>query len=291
MVGVNKKNAYIKPVSIPLGLIAILLIFFTNVFADAEEAGKQPQQDVNTSSQARRKPVNQIRMVSFNLSDGQRVEGKLESENPYIIEISELKKDKVVISKYNRKDIDRNSIIYKNISELDYWRNMGDYFLQQVWDFENDPDEFMQAIRCYENARGVVVDAVGEGHKLVAELDEKISSIKNDMDKWTDQAKSHAELRKLELLAELDTKLQKIQEQIEANAKDIAEIRQQLATTGEAAKDYKEISKKVTGLEVTTKVLEQRVVNIEDDFDDLWRRYRYQPRYYITPTPKGSNSN
>jgi chromosome segregation ATPase len=87
-------------------------------------------------------------------------------------------------------------------------------------------------------------------------------------------------LRKLELLSTLDVRLQKIQEQINANSDDIAAIRQELAAAG----DYNELRNKITGDELAIKLLEQRLLKFESQMNDIWQVYRYQPRYYI---PRG----
>jgi len=287
MIPANKKSFIrIKPVFAALILNLLLLILFTNMPAQAEETEKHTPQDSNLSP-VRKKPIEKVKLVSFNLTSGQRINGKLVNEDPFEMEIDEIKGSKILLSTYYKNDIDKKSIIYKTVSELDYWRDTGNYFLQKVWDFEDDPDEFIQAIRCFERAKSTVEEAVGSEHKLVAELDEKINQIKMDMARWTEQAKSRAELRDLELLSTLDSRLQQIQEQIAANSKDIGVIRQELINNTAAAADYNELRNKIAGTELTTRYLEQRMQRIEDDLEDLWRWYRYRPRYYIPPKGGG----
>ncbi len=277
MTGTNKSCMRVKPAFVASGLIFLLAVLLADVPAYADE--NKRSQDSNTLS-VRRKPIEKVQLISFNLTGGQRINGKLVSEDPYQIEIDEVKGSMILLSTYSKNDIDKNSIMYKTVSELDYWRDTGKYFLQKVWDFQDDPDEYMQAIRCYQKARTITEDALGTDHKLVTELDEKIDQIEKDMNKWAELAKSRSELRKLELLSTLDVRLQKIQEQINANSDDIAAIRQELAAAG----DYNELRNKITSNELAIKLLEQRLLKFESQMNDIWQVYRYQPRYYI---PRG----
>ncbi|MGD0785994.1 MAG: hypothetical protein ABR969_09290 [Sedimentisphaerales bacterium] len=277
MIGENKSTAGNKPAFAALALNFILLILLVDTPAYADE-NKRSSDDSQLS--VRRKPIEKVQLISFNLTGGQRINGKLVSEDPYQIEINEVKGSRIVLAIYNKNDVDKNSVIYKTVSELDYWRDMGKYFLQKVWDFQDDPDEYMQAIRCYQKARTIAEDALGSDHKLVAELNEKIDQTEKDMNTWAEQAKSRSDLRKLEMLSTLDVRLQKIEGQINANADDIAAIRQELAAAG----DYNELRNKITGNELAIKLLEQRLLKFETELDDIWQGYRYQPRYYI---PRG----
>jgi hypothetical protein len=281
MAGINKSCMRVKPAFVASGLIFLLAILLADMSAYSEEIKKHIQ-DSNTLS-VRRKPIEKVQLISFNLTGGQRINGKLVSEDPYQIEIDQVKGSRILLSTYSKNDIDKTSIIYRTVSELDYWRDTGKYFLQKVWDFQDDPDEYMQAIRCYQKAKAITEDALGSDHKLVTELDEKIDEIEKDMDKWAGQAKSRLEMRNLEVLSTLDVRLQKFQEQISANSDDIAAIRQELAAAG----DYNELRNKIAGNELAIKLLDQRLLKFESELDDLWRGYRYQPRYYYIPGGRG----
>ncbi|MFA5292820.1 MAG: hypothetical protein WC496_07285 [Phycisphaerae bacterium] len=271
MIPANKKSSVsIIPAFIVLNLILILP---THIFA---------QTDTNLSS-VRRKPIEKVQLVSFNLTDGRRVSGEIVNEDPFNIEISEIKGSKILLSTYSKNDIDKKSIINKTVSELDYWRDTGKYFEQKVWDFQDDPDEFIQAIRCFENARAVAEGALGPEHKLVMELDEKISLIKTDMEKWAQQAKARSEMRNMELLSTLDARLQQMQEQITESSNNIEAIRRELANNTVAIGGYKALNKKMNSIEVAAKLLEQRLLRVEDDMTNLWRGNRYRPRYYVLP--------
>ena len=275
MVSSNKKSSVrTKSLLVLLCLNFLVLILPVKVSA---------QTDAN--SPVRRKAIEKIQLVSFNLANGRRISGRLLNEDAYIIEISEIKGSTIIPVTYYKDDIDKKSVIYKYVSELDYWRDTGDYFLQKVWDFHDDPDEFIQAIRCFENAETIAENALGPEHRLVAELNDKITQIKADMEKWSQQMQSRQELRKLELLSTFDTRLQRIESQIAANSKDIDDLNKTIAdkTTTE---DYKDLNNKINNVEVTARYLEQRMQKIENDMSDSWRYNRYYyPRYYIIPGP------
>jgi flagellar biosynthesis chaperone FliJ len=279
MAAANKSCMRIKPAIAASGLIFLLLVLFADVTSRAEEVKK----DANQQS-VRRKPIEKVQLISFNLAGGQRISGKVVSEDPYQIEIDEIRGSKILLTTYSRSDIDKNSVVYKPVSELDYWRDTGKYFLQKVWDFQDDPDEYMQAIRCYQKARTVAEEAVGADHKLVTELDEKIDQIQKEMTNWAEQVKSRAELRKLEVLSTFDVRMQKIQEQINANTEDIGTIHQELANNAAAAGDYDELRNKIASDELAIQLLQQRLLKFENEIDTLWQWYGgYQPRYYIAP--------
>jgi DNA repair exonuclease SbcCD ATPase subunit len=254
---------------------------------DANTVVQKPQ-DVN-SVPIKRKPVGRVRLVSFILNNGQSVSGRVESEDAFEIKLSQIEGVSIVSSKYYKNEIDRKTIIYKNISELDYWRNTGEYFLQRVWDFENDPDEFIQAIRCFQRAKVLVADALGENNRLVAELDEKIKKINADMQNWSQQAKTRAEMRNLETLATLDAKLQQFQEQLTENSKAVADIRAELKNIS-SSNNSEQLREKVSSADILIRVLEQRMTKLESDMDGMWRWNRNQPRYYTPRTKTDSNS-
>jgi len=293
----TKKESFVCVKSVVSILIAIfILTAMSEIFAqdsnsipqaiqDANAVEQKPQ-DVN-SAPIKRKPVGKVQLVSFVLNTGQSVSGRVESEDAFEIKLSQIQGVAFVSAKYYKNEIDKKTIIYKNISELDYWRNTGDYFLQNAWDFQNDPDEFIQAIRCYQRAKILVVDALGENHKLVAELDAKVKQINADMQNWSQQAELRAKMRNLETLATLDAKLEKFQQQLEENSKALAELRAELKGISSSSSDYDNLREKVSSADILLRVLEQRMTKLEGDMDSLWRWNRNQPRYYYnTPRTK-----
>ena len=271
-------------------IIIFLLTLPSDIYAQPANPEETLPQDVN-SVPIKRKPIENVRLVSFILNSGQRVGGRVESEDAFEIRLSEIKDAEIVSSKYYKNDIDKKSIIYKNVSGLDYWRDTGDYFLQKVWDFQNDPDEFIQAVRCFEKAKILVQDAVGAGHKLAAELNDKISRINADMQKWSEQAKTRAEMRNLETLAALDSKLQQFQEQIAENSKAVSDLRQEIKNVSAASGSYEQLRDKVNDADIWMRVFEQRIIKLESDMDNFWRWNRNQPRYYYVPPRSKPDAN
>src|SRR4030042_99857 len=103
MITTNKKSFIrIKPSFVVLGLNFLLLILLTNTPAHTEEVEKQlpppathrSEQDSNSSTM-QKKSVEKIKLVSFNLTSGQRISGKLVNEDPFAIEIAEIKGGKI----------------------------------------------------------------------------------------------------------------------------------------------------------------------------------------------------
>lgn len=278
----KESSIFSKSVVSILGVIFILTALSE---ISAQDANSLPQTtpDVN-STVVKRKPVGKVQLVSFVLNNGQSVSGKIESEDAFEIKLSQIDGVAIAYSEYYKNDIDRKTIVYKNISELDYWRNTGEHFLRKVWDFQDDPDEFIQAARCFERAKNLVADALGENHKLVAELDAKIKQINADMENWSQQAEMRAKMRNLEALATLDTKLQQFQTQLTENSKAVADIRTEMKGIS-SLEDYTKLRENVRDADVLIQILEQRMTKMESDMDSLWRWNRNSPRYYYN-TPR-----
>ena len=290
MVSIERERSICVKSAFSILSIIFLLTLSSDIYAQSANPQETLPRDAN-SVPIRRKPIENVRLVSFILNGGQRVSGRVESEDAFEIRLSEIKDAEIVSFRYYKNDIDKKSIIYKNVSGLDYWRDTGEYFLRKVWDFQNDPDEFIQAIRCFEKAKILVQDAVGAGHKLAAELDEKISRINADMQKWSEQARTRVEMRNLETLATLDSKLQQFQEQIAENSKAVSDLRTEIKNVSAASGNYEQLRDKVNNSDIWMRVFEQRIIKLESDMDNFWRWNRNQPRYYYVPPKSKPDAN
>ncbi|MCD4830474.1 MAG: hypothetical protein K8R02_01550 [Anaerohalosphaeraceae bacterium] len=271
---------------IPAGSKSILLIVCMLVFSFAAFAqNAEPNLPV-----VRKRPVKTFRLISFTLNDGQRVSGRIVTKGPIGFEIAIIDGSQIKLARYYRDDIQPRSIIYSKSSALDYWRNAGDYFLEKVGDFKDDPDEFIQAIRCFEKAKFAVSAAMGPEHKLVAELGEKIGQTKAEMDRWVELVTPRAELRKLEVLSTIDQQFEGMQTKVETNTKELAGVQIKLAGYAATAQGYEKIRDRLSRVETLASSFQQRIERMENDVYDLWRYYRNRNVYYNSPVIKNSDS-
>ncbi len=171
------------------------------------------QKDAAISEQAARprpKPA-VIKMVDFHLREGELVFGKLISDDKNKLTVERTDESRIVVSTYSKRDIDAMTIQTKNILEHKYYTDLAEYFSGRTWDFRDDPDDFIQAIRCYEKARELLLETQSPDSDKVTQIDKKIERLKADRQDWTKQAESHARLKSLEFEAEAEKRIEELE--------------------------------------------------------------------------------
>ncbi len=174
------------------------------------------QKDTAISKQAgqlRPKPA-VIKMVDFHLRDGQLIFGKLISDDKNKLTVERLDESRIVVSTYSKRDIDARTMQTKNILEYKYYTDLAEYFSGRTWDFRDDPDDFIQAIRCYEKARELVLETQSPDSKKVTQIDKKIEQLKEERQAWTEQAESRARLKSLEFEAGMEKRIEELEAMI-----------------------------------------------------------------------------
>jgi len=169
-----------------------------------------------------RKPLTNARKTAFTLKTGESVLGKVISEDINQLTILEVKQSKMVTNVYQRNNIDLKTLTYSTLPEYKYWQELGDYFYNRTWDFNDDPDDFLQSQRCCEKAKDLLTESLGSNHPLVKELTEKIENITQEQIKWEAQAQTRARLTKLEIESTLELKLNEIKEIAQQNSESTA---------------------------------------------------------------------
>jgi DNA repair exonuclease SbcCD ATPase subunit len=225
-----------------------------------------------------RTKVEVVTMADFYLRDGNTVSGRLLSEDNVrvVVEVPSDIDSTLVTRTYSKKEIDTRTLRTRPLTESRYYTQIAEYFAARTWDFKDDPDDFIQAIRCYERAKQSLVSYGAEPDKL-AEIDRAIKKLEDDREVWTKQVESRAKLKKLEYDAEAENRLKRLEKQIaESNAK-LNESIKYLDKTAEGLKnDYNAVQKSISDLnkDFVKQInnLNARIDRDEIEINKLWLR-------------------
>jgi hypothetical protein len=231
-----------------------------------------------------------IRMADFHLKDGKLLFGRLVDEDKNKITIEQLEGSKIIVSIYSKRDIDPRTLQIKTIPEYKYYIDLAEYFSGRTWDFTDDPDDFIQAIRCYEKAKLLSVGAEAQDNERIAQLDEKIKQLQADREVWTREVESRAKLKKLEFEAEMEKRLKELEARVTASTQKVNESVERLDKAITQIQDnQRKLEQSITVMEQETSrrlniMAEQAEANRRLT-DPFYRapRYRYPSEYYYRP--------
>jgi len=219
-----------------------------------------------------------VKTADFYLRDGRFVHGKLLDENKNRITVEELQASKIVVATYSKREIDTRTLDVKGIPESKYYIRLGEYFAGRTWDFRDDPDDFIQAIRCYEKARRSILQSERPDRELDT-VNEKLNKLREDREMWTKEVESRARLQKLELEATFPQRMQQLEDKVNANTQAFSDTLPVIENRyRKLDKNVSDISKKLSyrldKLEKQVKSNEKVIRRIEDR-----SHYYYYPRY------------
>lgn len=200
-----------------LSVPALRLCVKTCDFAAAETSPPATEK----SRQQPRIPLEKVKMATFLTSDGRYVQAKVVSEDKNILTVAEFVGSTITLTSYNKTDIEPRSIRYTSLPESRYWEDAAEYFLARTWDFQDDPDDFVQAIRCYEQAKSLVTGAYGPDYELALQLEQKVQKARANRALWAAEAQSRATLKQLELEAAFEQRIQRIEQQLRQNSEQL----------------------------------------------------------------------
>lgn len=201
-----------------VGIITLLIAFrcFPNAYAQTSRSESTPvaeQPTLQTTREISRPRIEPVKMADFYLRDDEKlVFGKLVSEDRNKITVEHLDGSRIIVSTYSKREIDTRTLHIKNISEVKYWLDLVEYFSGRTWDFRDDPDDFIQAIRCCEKAKQFLTKSAGKDSGRIEQIDKKIEQLKADRDAWAKEVESRAKLKKLEFEATFDTRLKELED-------------------------------------------------------------------------------
>jgi len=158
-----------------------------------------------------------VRTADFYLKDGTFIYGKLVSEDKNKVTIEHIEGSKIVAATYGRRQIEPRTFQIKSVPAAKYYTELAEYFAARTWDFENDADDFIQAIRCYEAAKRAITGNSEQDRQRIKSIEEKIKELQADRQVWAREVQSRAKLRQTEFEAEYQARFSLLKNQIEAN--------------------------------------------------------------------------
>ena len=212
-----------------------------------------------------RPKIDIVTMASFYLRDGNAVSGRLLSDDNTQIVIEMPLESTIITKTYSRREMDGRSLRTRPFAAYLYYTQLGEYFAAQTWDFRDDPDEFIQAVRCYEKAKQYLQASGAEPDKL-AEIDKAIKKTENDRDVWTREVESRAKLKKLEFEAEAENRLKQLERHVAESITKVNETIKYLdKTAGDMKKNYQQIEKTIGDL---NKDFVEQIQNLQAQIND-----------------------
>lgn len=233
-----------------------LVIAFSCCFSNAYAQKNQGQEIVETEPTAietsqghtkSRPRMNFIKMTDFHLRNGKLVFGKLVSEDKNKVTVEQLDGSKIVVSTYSKREIDARTLHTKNVPEAKYYIDLAEYFAGRTWDFRDDPDDFIQAIRCYEKAGQSVAETQGRDLEKIEQINKKIEQLQADRQVWIRETSSRAKLKKLEFEAAIEIRIKELEDKVNANSQQVNESIEQLnKITADMRDNISEVNKNLT---------------------------------------------
>lgn len=219
-----------------------------------------------------------VRTVDFYLRDGKLIFGKLVSEDKNKVIVEQLNGSEIVVDTYSRRDIDTRTLQTKNVPTYRYFLDLAEYFSGRTWDFRDDPDDFILAIRCYEKAKQIMSKKTKPDTERIREIGEKIQELQADRDVWARETESRAKLKKLEFDAEFENKLKDIEEKVnESNQKVDKRVEQLDKILMELQENLQKLEQAFTMMDQD---IRRQLSMLGDEVEDNRRRYDpfYVPR-------------
>jgi hypothetical protein len=208
-----------------------------------------------------------VKTADFYLRDGKFVLGKLISEDKNKIVIEQLNGSEICVTTYGNKEVDTRTIHTKSVPEYQYYIDLAEYFTGRTWDFRDDPDDFIQAIRCYEKAKELLSETQKTGGKI-EQIDKEIGHLQADRNVWVKEMESRAKLKKLEFEATIETRLKQLEGRVDAVSqqfdKSMADVNDNYRQINESISALnKDISRQLNSLAERTEINKRRIDYIE----------------------------
>jgi hypothetical protein len=225
-----------------------------------------------------------VRTVTFHLRTGDLVFGKLVSDDKNKVTVERLEESKIIVSTYSKREIDSRTMQIRNLPEYRYYLDLADYFSGRTWDFREDPDDFIQAIRCCEKAKQSLLQSQTASSDRIEQIDERIKRLNADRQVWERETKRRTELRELEFVAEVQNRLKELEDKVRASTDQVSQTVEQLDS---AVTDMQENQRRLEGGLFGI----QQQLNMLADQTEVNRRlldpwsWNRQPRYYYRYRP------
>jgi len=244
-----------------------------------------PGPAIQGTSKAR---MSTIRTVDFFLKDGKLIFGKLIAEDRNKVTVEQVEESTLIVDTYSKRDMDAKTLQVKTIAESKYYEDLAEYFAGRAWDFKDDPDDFIQAIRCYERARKLITGASELDAERIKQMGDKVAQLEADRVVWEKQVQSRAKLKELEFQSQFQTRFKELADKIDASSQKIEQAVARLdKAVAEVQQNHDKLEKSLPALEQDLRrrldVLGQEVETnrrLLDPFNAYPRRpYGYRPGY------------
>ncbi|MFQ6036223.1 MAG: hypothetical protein ACE5NM_10325, partial [Sedimentisphaerales bacterium] len=229
-----------------------------------------------------------IKTVDFHLRSGQLVYGKLVSEDKNKVTVEKLDESKIGVLTYSKREIEPRTLQTQTVPEYRYYLNLAEYFSARTWDFRDDPDDFIQAIRCCEKAKQLLLETQKPDSEKIQQINEKIQKLQADRQVWQREVRSRAELKKLEFEAEIENRLKELENKVNASSQQIDKTLQRLDEFLTEMKDnYQRLEQNISAI---SQDLSRRLNILADRVEANTRiidpfRWGLYPRYYYPYRP------
>lgn len=283
-------------IAISAGAFILVIAFnrcFPNLYAQSSPKSELAETKQTTAGTFRkteesRPKMNFVKMADFYLRNEELVFGKLVSESKNKIIVEELDESRIIVSTYSKRQIDSRTLRTRSIPEYKYYLELAEYFSARTWDFTDDPDDFIQAIRCYEKAKQLVEQPQTQDSEKVEQINQMIKKLQADRQVWIRETTSRAKLKKLEFEATIETRMNELEDKVNASVQKIDETVERfdkiIVDTKENNQKLKEVILEIDkDISRQLDILENRVYRnrrLIDDINYSWRRYPVYPRLY-----------
>jgi archaellum component FlaC len=257
----------------------IVLISFTICLAGAVG---EPNERSQKAPVVRRPRAEAVTMAEFYMRDGNAVSGRLLSEDNTQIVIEQPMDSTLVTRNFSKREMDARTLKTRPMPESQYYTRLAEYFAARTWDFRDDPDDFIAAIRSYEKAKRSL-EASGADGERIAEIDRAIKKLEEDREVWTREVEPRAKLKKLEYEAEAENRLKQLEKQVaESNVRLNESIKYLDKTAADIKNDYERLEKTVSGLNKDfvqqIRNLDLRIQSNVNAINDIWFNCCFRPR-------------
>lgn len=270
-------------------ITAVILVLSTICFAKVNEPNENNEtrsQNIMRTPIIRRPKIEAVTMADFYMRDGNAVSGRLLNEDNTQVTIELPSESTLVTRTFSKREIDPRTLKTRPVLAYRYYTQLGEYFLARTWDFRDDPDDFIAAIRSYEKAKQSLPPG-SESDNRIAEIDEAIKKIEQDREVWTREVESRAKLRKLEYEAEAEKRLKQIEKQVaESKIKLDESVKYLEKRATDLGADYQRLQNNLTELNKSMvdqlRNLQQQIQENRALINDLYNRL-----FLITRVPAG----
>jgi hypothetical protein len=268
-------------------VLAVASICLVNSLAQTSLAARQTEQAsamISEKTATQRPRPNAVRAVDFYLRTGEFIVGKLVSDDRNKVIVERVSESKIVLSTYSKREIEPRTMQTRSTPEYKYYLDLADYFSGRTWDFKDDPDDFIQAIRCCETAKRSIQGTQADDNDRVEQIDQKIEKLRADRQVWEKEVQSRAKLKELEFKAEFDKRFNELEQKVNASTQKIDESVDRLD------KIITDMQDNHQRIEQNFSLMDQdirRQLSILADQIEATRRLidplRWRPRYYYYP--------